>query len=179
MINDKYPQIGEPKTPIEKKTSSIKFYGSMAKTSNYNVKGDNYDLISDYIYDLGDYDLYVNGERVKSYGQREGYYNNEVDNDREINHYREFFGPDVYEKIYDFGNNTGVNLLIISDSYSNCIEPVIASHFDKSYFYDLRHKPEDSFSIHEMIEKNNIDVVLYMGSYFDIYMDESYIVNKL
>lgn len=178
LINDKYPEIGNPKEPIDKITSQIKFYGSMAKTSNYNVKEDDFDLISDYIYDLKDYKLYINGKIVSNYGQREAYYNNTADDNKEINHYREFFGPDAYEKIYDYGNNTGVNALIIADSYSNCIEPVLASHFDKSYFYDLRQEAYKPLNITKTIKENDIDLVLYLGSYFDIFMEGAYIISE-
>lgn len=178
LINDKYPEIGEPKEPIDKKTSEIKFYGSMAKTSNYNVKEGDYDLISDYIYELKDYKLYINGELVSNYGQKEAYYNNTADDDKEINHYREFFGPDTYEKIYDFGDNTGINALIIADSYSNCIEPVLASHFDKSYFYDLRQEANMPLNITKTIKEKDIDLVLYLGSYFDIFMEGAYIISE-
>lgn len=176
MIKEKYPQIGEPKEPVDKKTSNVKFYGSLAKTSNYNVKNTNYDLISDYFYNLNNYDLYINGEKVEKYGLKDEYFNNVVDNNKEINHYRECFGPDTFEKKYDFGNNTGLNLLVIADSYSNCIEPVLASHFDTTIFYDLRYKEQRTFDIKDVIKNNNIDIVMFMGGYFDIFMEEAYII---
>ena len=66
------------------------------------------------------------------------------------------------------------NLLIIGDSYTNAINKLIATHFNKTYDVDLRHYKEtfnEEFIINEYIEENDIDKVLIIVNY-DLLLDE-------
>ena len=180
QINKKYPQIGAPKESDIKACSSVKFYGSYAKRSNYNIDLEEYDTLCDYKYELDDYDVYVNGDKVEQYGLVDEYLNNEYVDDIKLNHYREMFGKDSGEVVFDFKENTGINALIISDSYSNAIKPVLSSHFDMTHFIDLRHYELENgspFNLKRYLDEKDIDVVVYMGGLFNIYMEEIYMIN--
>lgn len=180
MVAKDYPQIGQAKEPKDSYCSTAKFYGSLVKRSNFNLDENIYDTICDFDYDLPEYDVYVNGQQVEEHGARSQYKNNEYSLEKGANHYRDFFGADSAEVVYDFDNNTGVNAIVISDSYSNAIKPVLASHFDKTVYIDLRYylyEYGDFFNMKKCIEENDIDVVIYMGSMNVIYMDESFNIN--
>lgn len=181
MIMEKFPEIQDPKEPTGNFCSTAQFYGSLVKRSNFNLDSSIYDTICDFTYDLPTYQVTVNGESVSEFGQRSAYFKNEYDSNKGVNHYREFFGKDSAEVIYDFGNNTGVNALFISDSYTNAIKPVLSSHFDKAIYIDLRYylgEFGDFFNLKDYIEKYDIDVVVYVGGMVTVYMDEAFNVNN-
>lgn len=180
MVAEDYPEIGAPKESTGSYCSTAKFYGSLVKRSNFNLDENIYDTICDFDYDLKEHTVTVNGVEVEEFGQREAYRNNVYQTDKATNHYREFFGVDSAEVIYDFGENTGVNAIIFTDSYTNAIKPVLASHFDKTIYIDLRHYLStygDYFNLKKTMEREGIDVVVYVGSLSVIYMDESYNIN--
>ena len=82
-----------------------------------------------------------------------------------VNHYAEFYGYDFGEVVFDYKNNND-NLLILSNSFSNPINTLLASHFNKTYVIDPRYyKLEGSkFNYRNYIEKHKIDKVLIMGN---------------
>lgn len=55
------------------------------------------------------------------------------------------------EIIYNYNRPEKENLLIISDSFSNAINEIIASHFNRTYIIDLRQNKE--FEPNEYIQK--------------------------
>ena len=180
QISSKYPQIGLPKDSDVKLCSGVQFYGSYAKRSNYNIDLNEYDTLCDYVYELDEHEIFINGEQVEQLGLVDEYLNDIYEDDIKVNHYREMFGADKGEVVFDFGDNTGVNALIISDSYSNAIKPVVASHFDKTHYVDLRHYELDNgrtFNLKHYLIDNDIDFVVYMGGLFNIYMEEIYMIN--
>lgn len=176
ILNNEFPQIGFPKKPMSTYCSNVKFYGSLT-----DGKEENYDMICDFEYALNNHDIFVNGIKVSEFGNREKYKTELIENDIKINHYKEIFGTDSAEVIYDYGNNTGINALIITDSYSNAIKPVLSSHFDKTVYIDLRHYLNQFgsyFDLKAYQEKYNFDVILYIGGFFTIVMDEAYLINN-
>ena len=103
---------------------------------------------------------YINGE-LKPYGDVEGYDNGKYESELLTNHYANYYGTDYAEVIYDYDKPEKENLLIISNSYSNAINEIIASHFNKTYIVDLRLYEE--FNPNEYIKQNKIDKVLILG----------------
>lgn len=181
MLGKDYPQIGTPREPTNSFCSTALFYGSLVKRSNFNLDEKITDTICDFDYEMPEYTVTVNKEKVEEYGARLAYRQNHYDADKATNHYREFFGKDSAEVIYDFGNNTGVNAVIISDSYTNAIKPVLASHFDKTIFIDLRYylsEFDEFFNLSAYMEKYDIDLVVWVGGLTTVYMDESFNINN-
>ena len=94
----------------------------------------------------------------------EQYYQGNYNKKEYINHYAKYYGDDYAEVIFDFSNPNKQNLLVLCTSYSNAIKQLLASHFNKTYYIDLRHNKD--FKVNEYIEENDIDKVLLLG---DIY----------
>lgn len=181
LLNQDFPEIGTPKEPVDMFTSEAQFFGSYARRCSYALGMDVYDSIGDFVYDLPEYTVTVDGEAVEDYGNREGYRKGEFDPALGVNHYKDLFGQDTAEVIYDFGENTGLNLLILSDSYSNAIKPVLASHFDTTVFIDMRwyYGEFGEFFDYDKYDKlYDFDAVLFMGSLFTVYMDEAFHINN-
>ncbi len=140
------------------------FFGSRARSAgNFSIE----EPFCVYTFDDLDYISYINGEE-KEYGKPELYFN--VDNsniEKAINHYGRFYGGDNAEVIYNFNNKGSSNLLIIAASFSNSINKLIASHFNKTYIIDLRHYKRTmgkEFDIKVYLKKNDISKVLFLGS---------------
>lgn len=179
MVFKDYPEIKKPIQPIDKFCSDAKFYGSMQKNINY-VKPEIYDQICEYKYELKKHRIYLNDKQVEKLGNRDEYYENRYNKDDYINRYRDWFGFDAGLVQFDYDNNTGVNALIVSDSFSNAFKDVLASHFDKTYYLDLRYYERDlhkKFSYKDFLEKNKIDVVIFIGGSVTIYADETFNLN--
>lgn len=179
MVSKDYPEIKSPLKPNDKFCSDAKFYGSMQKNINY-VKPDIYDQICEYKYDLKKHSIYLNEKEVDVLGNRNNYYTNTYDKDDHINRYRDWFGFDAGLVVFDYGKNTGIDALIVSDSYSNAFKDVLASHFDKTYYLDLRYYERDlknKFSYKDFLEKHKIDVVIFIGGSITIYADETFNLN--
>lgn len=137
----------------------IKYYGSYSKLSSSLY----YDDFIVYDYNISPYITYVNGKKT-TYGSRKKYYENNFSNNMYMNHYSHFYGGDYAEVIFDFDNKSKENLLIISNSYSNSFKPLLSSHFNKTFFVDLRYY--NDFVLNEYVVKNNIDKVLIIADLF-------------
>ncbi len=116
-----------------------------------------------YIFDLPDYDLYINNNKAEQYGNKTAYLNNQV---LEAS-YGDYYGNDIALLEFDFHRPEKENLLIVGESYDNAINDLLASHFNKTYNVDLRAYALDykeEFNIEEFIKQNDIDKVLLIGN---------------
>lgn len=145
------------------RVSGVRFVGSRARQIDDFSKGDEFFVNTA---DIGTYDTYVNG-RKQVHGSLDNYLADQANPDVEISHYAECFGADKGLIEYDFHLPERQNLLVIADSYSNAINPLIASHFNRSYFVDLRHYEEDrkeKFDLCRFVAEHKIDKIVFMGS---------------
>ena len=104
---------------------------------------------------------------MASYGNEKEYLRQEFSKEKFANHYALYYGDDYGEVIIE-GNSGKRNLLIIGDSYTNSVNKLIGTHFNKTYDVDLRHYKEafnEDFDIKTYIEKNDIDKVLIIMNY--------------
>lgn len=144
--------------PVNTKTFDTYFYGSNArKTSLYTNK----EKFTVHQFQTKEHDTYINGQKTQ-YGNEESYFSGHYSTVDGYNHYRDFYGGDFAEVIYDYKQEDKDNLLIIAPSYSNAINKLIASHFSKTYIVDLRYN--QSFDIDSYMKEKNIDKVLVMLS---------------
>lgn len=159
LNNEAYKQY-----EVEKCFSDIKFRGSKAMTI---VDFSLYDNFCVYKFNLSQYITKINGE-IKAYGQNKKYFTVQYSLDKGVNHYSAFYGNDVGEIQYNFLDNISKdNLLILSNSFSNPINNLIASHFHNTYIVDLRHYRREmgvDFIINDYIKEKNIDRVLFLGN---------------
>lgn len=153
------------------------FYGSAARISQIFDFKENFKV---YKYDYPDMKI-TNDKEHGTYGIYDEYYNGNISKDKLANHYGIFYGGDSGEVIFE-ANKSKYNLLILGSSFTNSVNRLIASHFNKTYDVDLRHYERltnESFDIKEYIDKNDIDKVLIIMDYnflkdyeFDIEWEE-------
>lgn len=130
------------------------WYGSTArKISLYDIK----EPFTVYEFEYKSHDEYLNGNKG-IYGNSSYFLKGNFPRSEIIDYYAKFYGYDLGEVLYDYHDNAKDNLLILSSSFSNPINSLIASHFNKTYIVDGRHYT--NFKIYDYIEKNNIDKVL-------------------
>ena len=115
--------------------------------------------------DVVEYLNTLNGKRG-TYGRLKAYLSGRFSSDPLTNHYAACYGGDYGEIIYDFGTEGKGNLLLIASSYSNPINALIASHFDRTCVIDLRYY--ESYAGHPFdasgyIQEHPVDTVLYLG----------------
>ncbi len=123
--------------------------------------------------DLPAYQTAVN-HQISDYNKIEQYLAGNVNQDKALPHYAECYGYDNALITYDY-QQEGENLLIIGDSFSNSINHLIASHFNKTYVVDVRHYPNvfgQPFKAGEFIKQQQIDKVLFLLSKGMIINDE-------
>ena len=144
--------------PSGVKSAKNKFFGSTAKLSKMVTHGETFNY---YTFDYEEHAVYLNG--------RKGLYTNTNRNTSKkyTNYYELIYGRDGVILEYNFNDSDKDNLLIIASSYSNPINELIASHFNKTYVLDLRAYRNDNNSpinLKEYIKWNKIDKVLVIAS---------------
>lgn len=148
---------GEPLKPTN--TRILKnFYGSQAKSSR--VLSISEDFIY-YDYDLKKHSEYINGKKG-SYGNYN--YNEKISY---MNYYEAVYGRDFVEVMYDYNEPEKDNLLILGTSYTDPINRLVASHFDKTFVVDARYyKNYDGspLNLKDYIDEHHIDRVLVLAS---------------
>lgn len=142
--------------PQEEKKFDFNFYGTKANRSKFYSYKENFTV---YTYNLPTHKTYINGKETE-YGLSSQYLKGEYPNDPNISHYAAYYGGDYAEIIYDFDKPNKENLLIISGSFSNAINNLIASHFNKTHIIDLRHYK--NFNVDEYIKENKIDKLIFI-----------------
>lgn len=172
------------------KVEGVEFIGSNARVCAF-------DNVIDYLYDIDfdeEYEVEVNGKKIskEKLSKRSKYLEGDFSDEEFYNHYGSYFHSDLGEIIYTYdknkvdieetasGNDKNSNeekrVLIISDSYSNCIDRLIASHFYKTYVVDLRYYENSlrkEFNLEEYVKENEITDVVVMLSANSIYFESS------
>lgn len=150
----------------EKKVTfdDIYFYGSAARnTQIFDFK----EKFTVYKFNYPEHTI-LKDKVADSYGSEDEYYNGIYYREKLAGHYGNFYGGDNGEVIFDFNNPDKDNLLLIGSSFTNAINKLVASHFNKTYVIDLRHYSEltnEEFDIKEYVNNNNIDKVLFIMNY--------------
>lgn len=174
MMNDVFPQIGEPREVTQKVCfQDVNYRGSYARRTGM------YSRATDQICDLfvegaPSFTTYIDGEQ-KENGDRYAYHNGYGPGYKDIYHYDAFYGGYAAEIKYDYGKNTGLNALFLVDSFSNPMNGWFASHFDKTYIIDLRLNHE--FVLTEFLEEHDIDVVAVYLYYDRLYFSDQYLID--
>ena len=119
-----------------------------------------------YEFDIPPYKTYVN-DRQKEYGYR-SYYVSDDDFPHKTysNHYGMYYGDDWAKVVYDFEAPEKENLLILGTSFTNAVNELIASHYNKTHILDFRHYRKqygENINAQKYMEKNNISKVVIIG----------------
>jgi hypothetical protein len=145
---------------------NVIFRGSRSRLSG--GYGGATDKLVDGLFALPHYHVTIHGS---AYGQRRNkrleYEAGKISSSRFFDHYGEYFGnsPGLIEYVVDQVSE-GRNLLAIGDSFKNPMEPLLAAHFCRSYFVDLRHFANEvghRFDLDLFISQNGITDVLFIG----------------
>ncbi len=161
----------EAKKPVEEVSfDDIYFNGSSSK----DIKMFNYkEKFKAYKFNLEPHITYVDGEEG-IYGGQDKYFNKDYKRINYINHYAEFYGFNPKELIFDFKHEDKDNLLILSNSYSNAVDELIASHFNKTYVLHREYK-DGNFDIYQYIKNRNINKVLFIVDYSYLISENSHV----
>lgn len=136
------------------------FYGSLSRRALSEVS---VDRISDYVFDLPKLTVRINGEETsfESLVHKDLYADGGWNANRFANRYAEYYHTDYGLIQIDNPDPTeDRSLLIVGDSYTNCMERFLASNFATTYVLDPRYDEQtiDDF----MAEHPDIDDVLFL-----------------
>jgi len=166
FLHPRSPQMGppwEPKGWIE--IPGVTFHGSSA------LRAGRCDSVGDAIVD-GDFDLPEVMTRIHGFegierNAKRCYHTGDYDKAEFTNHYAVYFGKDYGLIEYTSDGAGGGNLAVIGDSFDNCIEPLLASHFAHTWFVDLRLYAKDvgeEFDMDTFLRQHEITDVLFLGT---------------
>lgn len=154
-------EVVQPTKEIEYKTPT--FYGSLSRRSLDPAYKDH---IVDYKFDYPDFKVTIDGKEAsrESLVHRKLYTKGSVQENKYANRYAEYFHTDYgLIEIENPEVKMPGSLLLVGDSYSNCMERFLAFHFQKTYVLDPRHEEgtlDDFLAEHLDVE----DVVFVMRS---------------
>ena len=168
LLHQQNPRVGQvldSKGWIE--LPGLAFYGSLARRAGYyDAIGD---VIVDGVFELPSFEVHIHGFGDRERNQKCRYRTGQYAREKFANHYAEYFGNDYGLIEYLSGASGGGNLLVIGDSFDNCIEPLLASHFCHSWFVDLRHYHADvgkEFDMDDFLARHAITDVLFVGNQY-------------
>lgn len=139
----------------------IPFFGTLSRYALYTKTQP--DFISDYTFDYPLYSITVNNEPNSLRGNKLAVKNGKADPEKYSDRHSEYFGSSETEVIYQNPNkHDGSSLLVVRDSYMSDIEPLLAFHYETTYFVDLRNS--DAPALDEYLLTHPTDTILFMGS---------------
>lgn len=177
LMQGQNPSVGQPLKAGEKRmATNYQFMGSMCRETTTDFV---YDTIFDYKIDLPPHKVWVTAPSGKVFEdttlspKREPILNGTLPLLKYDDMYTYFFVLTTSRIDLEFPeNHTGNNLLVFSDSMSNPIKDLLASHYDKTYYIDVRQYP--SFRMDQFIEENAITDVLFMYGNSMRYLADQY-----
>lgn len=135
--------------------NNAKSQGSkISKIGNYNFFKE---VFCKYEFKLPEYEIYID-KKLSQYGTA----TEELKQMSDIS-YANIYGGDYGEILFINKNiNSDRNLLIYSNSFSNAVNKLLASHYKTTYVIDGRHYKQ--VNLVDNIKENNIDDVLIIGN---------------
>lgn len=128
-------------TPVsvgEEITVPVIFNGSYARQTSLLCADEYFGI---YRFDLPKTAVTMNGKRGV-YGRTDAYIKGRYASEPLTNHYSGCYGGEYGEIVYDNGTSGRGVLLLVASSYSNPINGLLASHFDRTYVIDPRYYAE-------------------------------------
>lgn len=157
MMYEDIPEIGKPVEYNIVKIEGLKWFGSMSA----GVTDEEY-LDDFYVLDLSDLPKYTgNDYNIKQVNRQYMKGNYPKNGNLYTDYYGAYYPP---QERYTFSdNNTGRNLLLIGDSYSWSVAPIIAAHFDNTYCYNKPWMVDGvKYDYEKILEENEITDVLIL-----------------
>ena len=163
MLFGKKEPVLEPKETV---TFPVKFNGSMNSRGG-DSSGDQFVV---YRFDYPKMKIEVNGVRQASYGNQETYFAGKIMKQQKFYHYAKFYGGDYGLIHFETERTDRGSLVLFSNSFSNPINLLLASHFHHLWVIDFRYfLPEQNKAFHlaDILAQKDVKVlVLGDGQYF-------------
>lgn len=159
MLGEEEPVL----EPLETVTFPVKFNGSINRQSG---RTDSEEFFTVYRFDYPEMKAEVNGVPKASYGHQETYLAGKYSRMPLANHYANFYGGDIGQLHLETGRTDRGNLLVFSNSFSNAVAMLLASHFHHTWIIDPRYYKNNTnkpFSLTDAVEEWNIDRILILG----------------
>lgn len=166
LLKQNFVNISEKFTPDELYTfPDIEFLGSLARKTLYPITGDPFTV---YIGELANCIVSDNGIEGK-YDCRDEYLVGNYQTTPYLDHYELFFSTQTGLLEYNCETTTNRSILVIGDSYSRPLIPLIAQHYQQTFFVDLRQVPE--FTLSNFLDDHSVEDVLVVGDYEVVFID--------
>lgn len=113
------------------------------------------------------------------FSQKEQYLKGEFGKTPFVNHYAAYFHSEYAKITYETGQGSGKNLLLITDSNSNCMDKLLASHFDNTYLVNVAYWKktfDEEFNIRKFAEGKDITHVLVLEGVYAVLYNNGNIV---
>lgn len=167
MLNETF-DLGDAKSIESEVCYEERFYGSLANKIGQTTEAEAICDIT--LSGIGEYSYSENGQDISIDAVKQGYILNDYDS--LYSDYDNYFGDNPYERIFDFGENTGVNALFFVDSFINVNKVWLASHFDTTIMLDMRTVPDvDTFDLDDYMGTYEIDVIIVSMYYENLYVN--------
>ena len=150
--------------PVRTHVYNTIYNGSLARDNLLKCSTEKFTV---YEYDLPPYKTYVNDEE-KEYGYRSLYVSDDdFPHKAYSNHYGMYYGDDWAKVVYDFNCPEKENLLILGTSFTNSVNELLASHYNKTHVLDFRHYRKqygERINAQKYMEENNISKMVIIGN---------------
>ena len=150
--------------PVRTHVYNTIYNGSLARDNLLKCSTEKFTV---YEYDLPPYKTYVNDEE-KEYGYRSLYVSDDdFPHKAYSNHYGMYYGDDWAKVVYDFNCPEKENLLILGTSFTNSVNELLASHYNKTHVLDFRHYRKqygERINAQKYMEENTISKMVIIGN---------------
>ncbi len=150
--------------PVETVAFNAMFNGSYNKRLG---RQDSDQPFTVYRFDYPEMTIRINGKKKKVYGRQAEYFAGKYSVKKKLtNHYEAFYGGDQGLIEFCTEQPDKENIIIFCNSFSNAVKMLIASHFNHTYFLDLRHYYEDmgeKFNLTRSVKNWNVTKVMLLG----------------
>ena len=171
MLGDDEPLF----TPDETVVLPVVFQGSFANKEKHPIADEPFAF---YRFDhLPAYTTYINDAR-RSYGNMRAYLAGRYATELYTNHYEQLYGGSWAKIVYDTGRPEKKDLLVFCNSYGSPVRPLLASHYNRTVFIDLRlyyANYGENVSLNEIVREYGIDQILFLGD-VKMFIDVKHIV---
>ena len=159
--------------PVETVTFPVNFNGSLNKNSH---REDSKEAFTVYRFNYPEMKLEIDGKPKDRYGNQEAYFAGRYSKASYVNHYNSFYGGEAGLIHAETDRTDRGTLILFSNSQSDALNLLLASHFHHTYIVDLRHYMGGTgrCSLSSLVEKWNPDQVLILGDGLYFKLDYGY-----
>jgi len=165
MLSLKIPDLPPKIQPSRIITFPIEFLGSLARKTLYPLRAD---IFIGYEAEFPDCIVSDQGV-IGDYDYREEYHLGFFSTTPYIDHYEFYFGTQTGLLEYNCETGSDRDILIIGDSYTRPLVPLLATQYDHTYFVDLRQTKD--FTLSGFWLEHPVDDLLVVSDFDVIFMD--------